>query len=205
MRLISAVSGTEPKRPEPGAVHMSFSDMGCALNSSLVPAARCRVVKVTRFPIEEREAFAGCPGTFRGNGFWKRSSPPSRAGCPLHRWPKRPDLSLNQIRAGLVWVTGYGALQHAMPLTWIRDGYGVTDEPPDWIARERTAVHGLYTRALRLVTGTAEPQAHRTPEDPWIRLYLDQLTGCACFLNTAPMRVAHPCRQLCGKPSPRPV
>lgn len=26
---------------------MSFSDMGCALNSSLVPAARCRVDKAT--------------------------------------------------------------------------------------------------------------------------------------------------------------
>ncbi|KLI04055.1 hypothetical protein A5731_28045 [Mycolicibacterium conceptionense] len=96
---------------------------------------------------------------------------------------KATGLSPNQVRAGLVWVKEYGALQHAMPLTWTRDGHGVTDEPQDWIAHERTAVHGLYTRVLRLVTGTAEPHAHRTPEDPWIRLYLDQLTGVRAFLD----------------------
>lgn len=105
-----------------------------------------------------------------------------------------------------MWVTGYGALQHAMPLTWIRDGYGVTDEPQDWIAHERTAVHGLFTLTLRLVTCTAQPHAHRTPEDPWIGLYLDQLTGARVFpQHGANKSGAHPRRPLCEQPSPRPV
>lgn len=100
-------------------------------------------------------------------------------------------LTASQVRDGLREIREHAAMEHLTPLTWSRkSGHGFLEEPSDWIAFERSQVHAILTRAVRLITGTAYPHAQLQPDDDWIRLVLDQLIGVRAALEGI-TRMAH--------------
>jgi hypothetical protein len=105
-------------------------------------------------------------------------------GLTIHQLCAATGLTAGQVRGGLTEIREHAAIEHLTPLTWSRNtGHCFSQEPSDWIAYERGQIHGGLTRFVRLIKGTAYPHAQLEPDDDWIRLVLDQLTGVGAMLE----------------------
>lgn len=88
------------------------------------------------------------------------------------------ELSAAQTRRGIGHLRVVGAAEHLTPLNWTRrDGYRFSDEPADWISYERACFLIELSRLTRLMTATIAPHAARIPDDDWVHMVLDQITG----------------------------
>ncbi|WP_158887832.1 hypothetical protein [Amycolatopsis anabasis] len=88
------------------------------------------------------------------------------------------NLSVYQVKRGLIYVREHLAAQYGTPLIYVPgQGFLITEDPADVVPFAQRQFKTEYTRFKRLLTGTIDPFFACHPTDDWGRRVRDMLAG----------------------------
>ncbi|GGZ44700.1 hypothetical protein [Streptomyces poonensis] len=127
---------------------------------------------------------AGCPAHVHGDAVRKALLEARPEGLTLAQLCRATKRSPAQVWAGLRYLRKVAAKEGLPPVTCNREkGFQLSDDPEVWIAYERALFHAELNRITNVLTGIVTPHARKAPEDEWVRLVVDQLSGVKATLE----------------------